>query len=97
MTRPHNHAAFKARVPEPMRIVLGRRRAYAPRMQTHAQIVQRWRDLRTMLIQQLDLFETGALILRSNGVNISADAVADLKHKILEFDALIAKDDAENP
>jgi hypothetical protein len=50
-----------------------------------------------MLIQQLDMFETGALILRSNGINISAEAVADLKHKIHEFDALIAQNEAENP
>jgi hypothetical protein len=66
-------------------------------METQAEIVQRWRDLRTMLLQQLDMFETGALTLRSNGVNISADAIADLKRSILEFDALIAKDEAGNP
>ena len=66
-------------------------------MQTHDQIVQRWRDLRTILIQQLDMFETGALTLRSNDVNISAEAITNLKHKILEFDALIAKDEAANP
>lgn len=65
-------------------------------MQSHAQILKRWRDLRTMLIQQLDMFETGALTLRANGANISADAIADLKQKILEFDALIATDEAEN-
>lgn len=49
-----------------------------------------------MLIEQLEMFETGALTLRSSGVNISADAIADLKQKILEFDALIAADEAEN-
>ena len=65
-------------------------------MQSHAQILKRWHDLRTMLIQQLDMFETGALTLRSSGVNISADAIADLKQQILEFDALIAADEAEN-
>lgn len=64
-------------------------------METHAEIVQRWRDLRTMLLQQLDMFETGALTLRSNGVNISAEAMADLRRSILEFDALIAKDEAD--
>jgi hypothetical protein len=72
-------------------------RLYAQRMETHVEVVQRWRDLRTMLIQQLDMFESGALILRSNGVNISADAMADLRRSILEFDALIAKDEADNP
>lgn len=66
-------------------------------METQAEVVQRWRDLRTMLIQQLDMFETGALTLRSNGVNISAGAIADLRRSILEFDALIARDDADNP
>jgi hypothetical protein len=66
-------------------------------METHAEIVQRWRDLRTMLIQQLEMFEAGALTLRSNGINISAEAITDLRRSILEFDALIAKDEAEAP
>jgi hypothetical protein len=57
-------------------------------MEIQAQVIQRWRDLRTMLINQLDMFETGALTLRSNGVNISAEAITDLKRSILEFDAL---------
>ena len=64
-------------------------------METHAEIVQRWRDLRTTLIDQLEMFETGALTLRSNGVNISSEAIVDLRRSILEFDALIAKDEAE--
>jgi hypothetical protein len=68
---------------------------YAGIMETHAEIVQRWRDLRTMLIDQLEMFETGALTLRSNGVNISSEAIVDLRRSILEFDALIAKDEAE--
>ena len=59
------------------------------------EIVQRWRDLRTMLIQQLDMFERGALTLRSNGLDVSAEAIADLRREILEFDALIAKDEAQ--
>ena len=72
-------------------------RLYARSMETHAEIVQRWRDLRTMLIQQLEMFEAGALTLRSNGINISAEAITDLRRSILEFDALIAKDEAEAP
>lgn len=76
-------------------MALGHRRAYVPPMRNYTQVVQRWRDLRTMLIQQLDMFETGALTLRSNGVNVSADAITDLKRQILEFDALIAADEAE--
>lgn len=59
-------------------------------METQDQIVQRWRELRVMLIQQLEMFESGALILRSNNVNVSSAAIADLKRSILEFDALIA-------
>lgn len=59
-------------------------------METQEQIVQRWRDLREMLIQQLEMFESGALTLRSNDVNISLTAIADLKRSILEFDALIS-------
>jgi hypothetical protein len=64
-------------------------------METRADVVQRWRDLRSMLIQQLDMFEAGALTLRSNGVNISEDAIADLRRSILEFDALIAHDQTQ--
>lgn len=75
-------------------IALADAQLYVRRMETDAEIVQRWHDLRTMLIQQLDMFETGALTLRSNGVNISAEAMADLRRSILEFDALIAKDQA---
>ena len=56
------------------------------------QVVQRWRDLREMLIQQLDMFETGALSLQSNGVDISPAAIGDLRRSILEFDALISED-----
>jgi hypothetical protein len=56
---------------------------------TPKEVVQRWRDLRGMLIRQLDMFETGGLTLRSNNVNISAAAIRDLKRDILEFDALI--------
>lgn len=59
-------------------------------METPEQVVQRWRDLREMLIQQLDMFESGALTLRSNGVDISPSAIADLRRSILEFDALIS-------
>ena len=63
-------------------------------METPDQIVQRWRDLREMLIQQLEMFESGALTLRSNNVNVSPVAIADLKRSILEFDALISGGEA---
>ena len=63
-------------------------------METRSEVVQRWRDLRSMLIQQLEMFEGGSLTLRSNGLNISAEAIADLKRSILEFDTLIGQDEA---
>jgi len=56
---------------------------------TPEQVVQRWRDLREMLIRQLDMFESGGLTLRSNDINVSSAAIRDLKRDILEFDALI--------
>ena len=58
-------------------------------------IVQRWRDLREMLIRQLDMFDSGAISLRSNSVDVSADAIANLKREILDFDALISDDEAQ--
>jgi hypothetical protein len=58
--------------------------------ETPEQLVQRWRDLREMLIRQLDMFETGGLTLHANNRNISGAAIADLKHSILEFDAMIS-------
>ena len=50
-----------------------------------------------MLIGQLTLFETGSLIRQSNGVDVSAPAMADLERSILEFDALIAGSEAVAP
>jgi hypothetical protein len=76
-------------------MALRRRGAYHGVMKTDAQVLQRWRDLRAMLIDQLDMFEKGSLVLRSNGVNISAAAVTDLKRSILDFDALITKGEAD--
>ena len=52
-------------------------------------LTKRWRDLRGMLIEQLEAFETGNLTLIANHVDISAGAVSDLKRRILEFDSLI--------
>jgi len=52
-------------------------------------IVKQWRDLRGMLIRQLDMFESGALTLRTDQVDVSPGAISNLKHEILAFDALI--------
>jgi hypothetical protein len=62
--------------------------------ETDTQLLERWRYLRAMLNDQLDLFETGSLVLRSNGVNVSPKAIADLKRSIQEFDALITRGEA---
>jgi hypothetical protein len=63
-------------------------------MKTDPLLVQRWRDLRGMLIEQLDMFETGRLSLTASGVDISMRAISDLKKSILEFDALILADES---
>ena len=63
-------------------------------MRADPAIVQRWRDLRAMLITQLDMFETGRLSLTTAGLDVAPAAVADLKREILAFDALICEDEA---
>jgi len=58
-------------------------------METPAEIEQRWRYLRDLLISQLDRFEAGVYTLHSNSQDVSAGAIAKLKHDILDFDQLI--------
>jgi hypothetical protein len=58
-------------------------------------IVQRWRDLREMLIRQLDMFDSGAISLKANSIDVSAEATQNLKREIFEFDALISDDEAK--
>jgi hypothetical protein len=60
--------------------------------ETQEQVVQRWRQLREMMIQQLDMFESGGLTLHSNATDVSLSAIRDLKDSIREFDALILRD-----
>lgn len=57
-------------------------------------VVRRWRHLRQMLVQQLEMFEGGGLTLHANEVNVSTSAIADLKTSIGEFDALISQEAA---
>jgi hypothetical protein len=59
-------------------------------METQEELTARWRVLRQMMIEQLEMFQSGALTLRTAGVNVSEDAIADLKRKIHEFDVLIS-------
>lgn len=70
-------------------------RAHLGVMQVDPLVVQRWRDLREVLIRQLDMFETGRLTLKTAGVDVSQGAVTDLKRSILEFDELISADAAD--
>jgi len=58
-------------------------------------VVQRWRDLREMLIRQLDMFDTGRISLRADSLDVSAEAIANLKREIFAFDALISDDEAK--
>lgn len=64
-------------------------------MENHDQIVQRWRDLRKMLIAQLEMFESGALTLKMDQTDISSHAIADLKKSIDNFDTLIAGEESD--
>ena len=57
-------------------------------------VVRRWRELRQILILQLDMFDRGNLRLKSAGVDVSAEAISDLKREIFDFDALISDDEA---
>jgi hypothetical protein len=59
-------------------------------METEAEILQRWRYLREMLLQQLSMFETGALSLRSSDRDVAPLRIDELKRQISEFDRLIA-------
>lgn len=65
--------------------------AYPGGMETEAEIRERWRYLRDLLIDQLDRFERGVLQLHSDDLNVSAGAIAKLKQNILDFDTLIAR------
>ena len=70
-------------------------RAYVSYMRADPIIVQRWRDLREMLILQLDMFHSGNISLTSNSIDVSAEAIANLKREIFAFDALISDDEAQ--
>jgi hypothetical protein len=63
-------------------------------METPAEIRERWRALRELLIEQLARFECGALVMHSNDVNVSAGAISKIKQNINDFDELIAQSDA---
>ena len=58
-------------------------------------VVERWRELRQMLIHQLEMFDQGNLSLKAGGVDVSAGAIRNLEREILDFDALISDDEAK--
>jgi len=66
-------------------------------METPAEVRERWRYLRELLIEQLGRFEDGVLRMHSNEVDVSAAAIETLKRHIAEFDALISRSEARNP
>ncbi|HXQ15793.1 MAG TPA: hypothetical protein VN814_14340 [Caulobacteraceae bacterium] len=70
-------------------------RAYIGYMRADPIIVQRWRDLRQMLIRQLDMFDSGNISLKSDSIDVSAEAIDNLKREIFDFDALISDDEAK--
>lgn len=67
------------------------RNAYRRQMETPAEIRERWRYLRDLLIAQLDRFESGAMQMHSGDEDVSAGAIVMIKRHIKEFDELIAR------
>lgn len=63
-------------------------------METPAEIRERWRYLRDLLIDQLSRFESGTLQIHSNDEDVSAAAIKRLKQNILDFDNLISRSEA---
>ena len=48
-----------------------------------------------MLIRQLDMFDSGNISLKTNNIDVSGEAVANLRREIFDFDALISDDEAK--
>ncbi len=65
-------------------------------METHIEVVQRWRYLRDLLIEQLGRFESGAMKMHSDNVDVSANAITKLKQNIDDFDTLIHRSDVRD-
>jgi hypothetical protein len=63
-------------------------------METPAEIRERWRYLRDLLIDQLGRFETGVFKLHAGEHDVSAKAIATLKQNINDFDILITRSEA---
>lgn len=52
-------------------------------------LVERWIHLRTLLLRQLEPFESGSLQLVCGGADVTLGAIEQLKAEIRDFDALI--------
>ena len=70
--------------------------AYHHGMETSAEIRDRWRSLRELLIEQLGRFESDILQMQTAGVDVSPDVIARLKKEILEFDGMIARNESRD-
>ena len=65
-------------------------------METPAEIRERWRYLRDLLVDQLGRFETGLLTLHAGDQDGSATAIAPLKQNIHDFDTMITRSEARD-
>jgi hypothetical protein len=65
-------------------------------MESPAEIRERWRYLRDLLIDQLGRFETGALKLHAGDQDESAKAISTLKQHIQDFDVMISRSEARD-
>ena len=72
-------------------MALGARRPYHRAMETQAEIRDRWRYLRELLLTQLERFESGDMQMHSGDENVSPGAIVMIKRHIKEFDELIAR------
>lgn len=68
----------------------------ASAMETEAEIAERWRYLRALLIEQLSKFESGAFQIHSGAQDVSAAAIERLKREIEDFDGLIRVSERRN-
>ena len=65
-------------------------------MEAHSEVVKRWRYLRDLLIDQLERFESGAMKMHSDDVDVSSRVITKLKQNILDFDTLIHRSDVRD-
>ena len=72
-------------------------RPHLPPMETPAEIRERWRYLRDLLINQLERFESGAMQMHSGGEDVSPGAIVMIKRHIREFDELIDRSEKRDP